>query len=471
MYKRNQYLCLRAGLIVLDTVAIGGALFLAYNLRFRSGLLPFVERYSPVQGVYVMVILMAIPIWILIFALNGLYDPHNLLGGPQEYAKVVNASSFGVLGLVVLTFFQRDLIVSRSWLLLSWLLATIFAGTARFTARRIVFGLRRQGLFITKVLIVGVNEQARAIANQLHSPSDSGVEVLGFVDDFLPSGTKVMGDLKVLGPPTALAKLAEKTDASEIIVVPSAMAWESFQETIQSTASALNSVEVKLSPGFYEILTTGVRVSHKNFIPLLTVEKVRLTGIDALLKTILDYGGGLLLTLLLAPLMAIVALLIKLSGPGPIVDPHPVVGCRGVTFRTWKFRVRFVPVSSKGGSTSSTAPELHCAHPLDRWLFRTGLDKLPQLFNLLRGQMSLVGPRNIPVERAAAYERWLTSLMAVKPGITGPWMVVGPDVDSVEVEIRWDIYYIRNWTIWLDLQILFQTLLRILRGQRPVGSR
>jgi len=471
MYRAREWLYLRVGLIILDAVTIGSALSVAYSLRFGSAMLPYVERYSPVPGVYKIVIAIAVPVWIFLFAFSGLYDFHNLLGGPQEYTKVVSASTFGTLTLLVLTFFWRSFIVSRSWLLLSWLLTTFFSGVARFTARRIVFRMRRQGLFITKAIIAGASEHAKAVANQLSPPSGSGVEVVGFVDDFLPAGTKVMGDLKVLGPPTALARLAEQTGASQVIIVPSAIAWESFQEIIQGSTSVLNGLEVMLSPGFYEILTTGVRVSHKNFVPLLTVEKVRLTGLDAFLKNILDYGGGLVLTLLLAPLMVVIAVLIKVSGSGPILDPYPVVGRRGKTFNTWKFRVRPATPPSRGGSSSPAAAHLRFAHPLDRWLFRLGLDKLPQLFNVLAGQMSLVGPRNIPVERASEYKRWLPSLLTVKPGITGPWVVIGADVDSVEMEIRWDLYYIRNWTIWLDLQILYQTFFRMLHGQRPVGSR
>ena len=469
--KRRDRVYLISSLVLLDALAIGGALLLAYWLRIGSGLMPY---HAPHEfSAYLRAILIVIPIWLLTFAANRLYARHYLLGGPQEYANVFKACTFGMVVLIVFSFLERNVMLSRGWLLISWILSITAVGSARFVFRRIIFRLRRRGLFVTRTIIVGANEQARAIVAQLGSSSGSGMEIVGFVDDFLPPGTEVMGDLEILGPPSALAALAAETGALEAIVIPDALAWESFQEIMQG-CNALGDLEIKLSPGFYEILTTGVQVTHKSFVPLLIVNRMRITGLDAVLKGVLDYSLGAMSLILLAPLMGLIALFIRLTSSGPILEGHPVLGCGGKTFHTLKFRTGL-----NGSPRPLFANPLHspvnpkASYPLGRFLYRTGLDKLPQLFNVLAGQMSLVGPRTISVGSAERCQRWLPNLLTVKPGITGPWVTAGGR--SLEEEMRLNMYYIRNWTIWLDLQILFHTVRTILSQGRakisPIEGR
>jgi len=453
-------------LAVVDALVIAGSLLLAYYLRIGSGLLPYNAPHY--FGAYAMTLLLAVPIWLVIFALASLYDVHHLLGGPQEYANVFKGCSFGTLTLTVLGFLARGAQLSRGWVLLVWVLSTLMVGGERFLMRRIFFRLRRCGHLIQRALIVGANEQAKSIAAQLNSPTGSGYHILGFLDDFLPTGTSVMEDLRVLGPPGRLMEIAHRIGAEQAIVVPDAMAWESFQEVIRQ-ASQQNEVEIQLSPGFYEILTTGVRVTHKSFVPLLVVDQVRITGVDTLLKASLDYGLGGLLALLSLPALAIIAVAIKCTYGGPILIRPRVLGRNGRPFGTWKFRIGSLDEEKWILSSAMDRGQPQTRHPLGLYLYEMGLDKLPQLLNVLGGQMSLVGPRTISVGHNERYGQWLPSLLTVKPGITGPWAVAGGD-RSLAAEITLDIYYIRNWTIWFDLQILFQTIRRVLRRERGGGE-
>jgi lipopolysaccharide/colanic/teichoic acid biosynthesis glycosyltransferase len=153
-------------------------------------------------------------------------------------------------------------------------------------------------------------------------------------------------------------------------------------------------------------------------------------------------------------------LFVKIVAPGSVFEPYHVLGAHQKPFTTWKFRTHYADPARRTMD-----------YPLARWLYRLGLDKLPQFVNILRDEMSLVGPRPIPVARAAVYQEWLPTLLAVKPGFTGPWVVGAREVLTLQDEIRLDLYYIRNWTIWLDLQILLQTALRLLEGVRPVTKR
>jgi hypothetical protein len=264
---------------------------------------------------------------------------------------------------------------------------------------------------------------------------DSGLRVLGFVDDFLPRGTPVQDGLAVLGHPGVLPALVADLRVAELVVVPGAMAWESFQQILERMTLA-GGPRIRLSPGYYDLLATTPRVAHRNFVPLFVVDSARLSGFDALLKAALDYGLGLGLFVLSLPLH--LALTLGRLGRASAYAAEDYVGIGGRPFRARTF-----------------------ATPPAGWLAVTGLDRLPLLWPVLLGRMSLVGPRPIRVAAREHYGRWLPSLASVKPGLTGPWAVV--PVAGLEEEMRAVLYYIRNWTIWLDLQILVQTAIVTLR--------
>jgi len=457
--RRNELLALLGLWLAGDAIAIYLALNFAFDVRYNIAWLPLIERLVPITERYAVMIPVAIPLWLVLFAFNRLYDPRYLISGLQEYGKLVVACSFGVLLLVVLSFLEPSLSVSRSWLVFCWLFGILFVSMERFVIRRIVRLLRAHGIFLTRALIVGANEHAQAIARQLAPVTQSGVQVVGFLDDYLPLDSRVLDDLRVIDRPTELARVSRETRATEAIVVQGAIAWESFMEIIRGVA-ALDDLAIKLSPGFYEIMATGVTLSQDGFVPLLALEKNRITGVDALLKNLFDYSLGLIGLMLASPLLAITALLVRWASHGSILEPYHVLGQREKPFTTWKFR------------THRAEPERNTEdYNLSKSLYRMGVDKLPQFVNVLRGEMSLVGPRPIPVSRAQIYQEWLPTLLTVKPGFTGPWVVAGTDVQSLEDEIRLDLYYIRRWTIWLDVQILLQTILRLFQGERPVTKR
>ena len=375
--------------------------------------------------------------WLAAFSTLRLYDLETVLEDSQEYATVATGCSYGILLLIVLVALTGQSGLSLRWLFLCWLAGILAVCLDRFLLRRLVRAMRRAGHLMARALIVGADEQGRAIARQLRSEADSGLRVLGFVDDFLSRGTLVSDGLTVLGHPNVLPALVAEHHVAEIVVVPGAMAWESFQQILEQMSTPEQSgLRIRLSPGYYDLLATTPRVAHRNFVPLFVVDSARLTGFDALLKSLLDFGlGGLVLALTLP--LDLVILLSRLGG-GPMFVSEEYQGIGGRPFRA----------------------RLFASRPGD-WLAETGLDRLPLLWAVLLGHMSLVGPRPITPAARARYRRWIPSLASVKPGVTGPWSVV--PVAALEEEMRAAMYYIRNWTIWLDLQVLAQTVLVILR--------
>lgn len=441
-------------LVLLDALMVAAALMLAFYLRLGSGLLPYTSPFH--LGSYLRITLFAVPIWLAIFAMNHLYQFDNLLGGPEEYAAVFKSCTFGLVVLVFASYFERSSPLSRGWLLISWAMTILLVGGTRFVVRRIVYALRRRGWFISRAVIVGANEQAKAIARQLTPAVSSGIEVVGFADDFLPLGTEVLEGLAVLASPKALPQLSEEYHLSEIIVVSQAIAWESFQHILLADDHTLNGARVRISPGFYELLTTGVQIDHKAFVPLLTPEKTRITGVDALLKTLFNYGVVLAAAPFWLLLLAFLLLLKRATSPGPVLVRQKVLGRRGKVFEAVS-----ISIDSEGEQDGH-----RLAQRLNRYLLRTGLYRLPQLFHALGGHMSLVGPRPVLAEQRARPPEWLPSILSVRPGVTGPWVMEATALDDPQEERRLDLYYVRNWTIWLDLAIVFHTIRLVLTGQR-----
>lgn len=478
-----------ATLLLLDSLGIALALATAYWLRIGSGLLPYYSEQS--FATYLQSSLLIIPLWLAIFAVNGLYDLRNMLGGLNEYTQVAKACLYGVVAVALLNYWVRLGLLSRGWLVLAWVLGVGFVGGARFLFRRVVYWLRRRGYLHTRVLIVGASPQGQAIARQFRAADSAGLDIVGFIDDFLPAGAQVIldgadpgrrreGTLRVLGGPDRLRDVVRDYQVSDVVVVSSAVAWETFQELLHDTSQgdAEPTFEIKLSPGFYEILTTGVQVTQEAFVPLLLVNRQRITGLDAMLKGTLDYGLALVSLVVALPLMALVAMGLRLGSPGPVLERYEVLARGGKTFVTWKFRTglgnlpRLLPnhplsraaQTTNGSTTAMASAGAHEENWLQRFLYDTGLDKLPQIINVLRGDMSWVGPRTVSAGYAEAHSPWLPNLLTVKPGITGPWAVA--QAGSLELEMRQTMVYIRNWTIWLDLQILAQTAIRMLRLER-----
>ncbi|MCC7358283.1 MAG: sugar transferase [Anaerolineales bacterium] len=426
MSRRGRALLL-ASLLGADTLALLAALLGAYWLTAGPRPLPPAPALAVALG---------LGPWLFTFYTLRLYDLETVLEDSQEYATVATGCTYGILLLIVAATLFEQASLPLPWLFTGWLAAIVAVSAGRFAMRRVVRAMRRGGHLMARAIIVGADEQGRTIARQLRSEVDSGLKVLGFVDDFLPRGTPVQDQLSVLGHPGVLPALVRELRVAEIVVVPGAMAWESLQIILEQMTLA-GGARIRLSPGYYDLLATTPRVAHRNFVPLFVVDSARLSGFDALLKGALDYGVGLGLAALTLPLAALVWLS-RLGRGGPVFVSHTYLGIAGRPFTARTF----------------------AAQPNGR-LAATGLDRLPLLARVLTGQMSLVGPRPIRLEDRARYGRWFTSLASVKPGVTGPWAVV--PVAALEEEMRAALYYIRNWTIWLDMQVLAQTVLVTLR--------
>jgi lipopolysaccharide/colanic/teichoic acid biosynthesis glycosyltransferase len=235
----------------------------------------------------------------------------------------------------------------------------------------------------------------------------------------------------------------------------------------------IDGLNLRMSSGLFEVITTGLEVKELAFTSLYRVQKVRLTGLDRALKLMLDYALTIPGLIAITPLLLIIGVAIKFDSPGPVFYRRRVMGINGKEFYAFKFRTMHV----NGDRLLNAYPELKSelaqnyklkndprVTRVGRILRQSSLDELPQLLNVLFRQMSLVGPRIISPAEMTMYHKWGMNLLTVPPGITGLWQVSGRSDISYEERVRLDMHYVRNWTIWLDIQLLWQTIPAVIKG-------
>src|SRR5687768_1806543 len=462
------------GLITSDVVITFATFWLAYYSRFEWLVQYFVPNAVVSFETY-RFLLYSVPfLWLVIFAINGLYLKENLLGGTREYSKVFSSATAGFLLIIIVTFLDPTLVIARGWLLLTWGSTFLFVAVARLVLRRTVYKLRSHGFFVTPAVIVGANQEGRSLAVQLRRWKSSGLHLVGFVDKKLPATFPVFHHLVCLGSVDQLGEIIERYQIGEVILASSAYSTRDYLLDIFRRYGLTDKVNIRMSSGLYEILTTSLTVNEYAYVPLVYVNKVRLTGEDAFLKLIFDYSLAFLGLIILFPLLLIIASCIKMSSPGPVFHRRLVMGLNGKQFYALKFRTMIINGDEILEKYPELKEELTRNHKLknDPRITRIGallrkysLDELPQLFNVLKRDMTLVGPRMISPEEVAMYKQFDMNLLTVLPGITGLWQVSGRSDISYEERVRLDMYYVRNWSLWLDLQLLFQTIPAVLRAK------
>jgi len=472
--RANQWFVYVCILILSDAIMTSLAFGLAYYIRFNA-LVDLFASDTYVSFTTYRILLLSMPfLWLMIFAANGLYAKDNLLGGTREYSNVFRSASEGFLLIVVAGFLGPNLIIARGWLLLTWFFTFVFVGTVRFVLRRGVYAMRKHGFFLTPAVIVGANQEGRWLAEQLLRWETSGLHLVGFVDKKTPVTFPLFHDLVSLGTVDQLGAIIDRYDIGEIILASSAISTRDYLLEIFKKYGVSDKVNIRMSSGLYEILTTGLTVNEFAYVPLVYVNKVRLTGVDNAVKFIMDYIITILGLILLSPFLLLIVFMVRISSPGPIIHKRLVMGLNGKQFYALKFRTMVTNGDEVLAQHPELKEELARNHKLKNdpritkigsFLRRFSLDEIPQLFNVLTRDMSLVGPRMISPEEVSMYKQFDMNLLTVLPGMTGVWQVSGRSDVTYEERVRLDMYYIRNWSIWLDLQLLFQTIPAVVKSR------
>ncbi len=461
--RRRQVRVLLA--VALDAGAVAAAFSLAYLLRFRWEVVPAAD--SPPAGPYFAPLALVLPAWAALFAAYGLYRDRP--GGfADEARRVASAVSVGMMGVLNATFFYRQFSYSRLWVLFAWALSLLLVLAVRGAQRVVHRTLRARGVDVRRVLIVGTGPEARAVAAVLRAHPEYGQRPVGFVDG---AAGEVDG-LPVVGSPETVLAAVRRVGAHRVIVALPAEA----RQTILQVAAACREAGVPFAivPDLYTLVATGAEVELVDRLPLLTLREDPLAGWGRRLKDALDVAGALAGLLVTLPLFAVIAVLIKLDSPGPVFYRHRRIGKGGVPFYAWKFRTMVADAERRLSGDPALRERFQQAFKLPddprvtrvgRWLRRTSLDELPQLLNVLRGEMSLVGPRPVVEDELAKYGPWERRLLCVKPGLTGLWQVLRRHELDYDRRVSLDLYYIDHWSVGLDLKILLRTLPSVIAGR------
>lgn len=470
---RGQWRLLVVGLMLCDSLMLFLALRISYFIRFHATLPIFQLDVIPSETTYQLLTLLLIPTWVGMFAITGLYNYHNLMGGTREASLVLNASNAVLFLVLASEFLIPGWFLARGWLLMTWVGVIILVLAGRFFTRRLVRRLRKYGLFLAPALIVGANQEGWLLADQLTRQEHSGLRVIGYVDDSLPPSTPVYKHFQNLGSLDELDQLIRANRIEELILASSAISQTQLVPIFQKYGVS-NRVNLRMSSGLYQIIATGFEVAELANVPLIGIKRIRLTGLNWIMKLVVDYSFAIPAVILLSPFLLIISALVKLSSPGPVIYRRRVMGINGRQFDAFKFRTMVVDADKLLEQQPDLKVEFQKNHKLKedprvtkigRFLRKTSLDELPQLINVLRSEMSLVGPRMISPEEVSKYQQAGTNLLTVKPGITGLWQVNGRSNVSYEERVKMDMYYIRNWSIFLDLHLLLRTIPAIISQQ------
>jgi exopolysaccharide biosynthesis polyprenyl glycosylphosphotransferase len=406
-------------------------------------------------------------VWPVVFAIYGLYDLRRPTHATAELQRLFNAILMSVL-LIVLVTFIGPIEISRSFVV--WLLglSLVTVVTGRLITRRLGHSLNARAVTSQVTLIAGTNDEARALARTLMRRPWMGYRVCGFVE-VTPSGLEVMDGLPVFGTVENIAQITRDHAVRSVIIAGSAAGGA----TLQSIDSALGAdVSVRVSPGLANLGAARVILEPIDGMALFSLRRHRFSRRQRFLKRSVDLGVTSIAIVVAAIPMLVIALAIKLTSPGPVLFRQRRVGEQEREFTIFKFRTMVVGAHTQRDGLDNEADGLLFKMRRDprvtkvgRFLRKTSLDELPQLFNVLSGEMSLVGPRPALPEEASRYAESQRGRLRVKPGVTGLWQVNGRHDLAFEDYVRYDLFYVENWSLTMDLYILAKTIPALLTAR------
>ncbi len=406
---------------------------------------------------FVLVMLTAPILWISLFHSFGLYGVRHL-SPPEEFRRLISATVLGVVVIVVGSVWWNEAL-DRSSLALMCVVALFFELVVRRLARWHIRRQKRLGRLTLRTLIAGTNDEAAMIADAL-SPPSGGFFPIGFVTSAGSYATNP--GLPLLGSIDDLDDLIRSCSVECVFVASTATSPDDVYRIFQSCRR--EDIEMRLSANAPEVLTSRVSIQQVESLMMLAVRPVRLTRSQSALKRSFDVVIASLGMVLLSPVMAAIAVAIKLTSRGPVIFSQERATKGERLFTMYKFRTMVADQERalEGRLIDLTQPFFKMPHdprltPLGRLLRSLSLDELPQLWNVLRGDMSLVGPRPLPVEQVRANHDLLQPRHEVRAGLTGWWQVSGRSQVDVKDALKMDMFYIENWSLSLDVYVLLKT--------------
>ncbi len=458
--------------VSIDATLINMGFFIAYLVRYQlQWFRPVDEAFWVPYDVYLPDSLALTAILLLIYWAEGLYSSKRKRSWFSDMYIVLRGAVTGVAALYVLSLVYRAVLYSRLIPAYAGITVVVLLATARAVEKWIEAQLRKRGYGVQRVLIVGAGETGRTIMRNIVAQPALGYKVVGFVDDKPERGNKDIGRFKALGSTDHIREIINNHKVDVVIIT---LPWL-YQRKILSIMAQCEraKIGVRIVPDLFQMSLSNVDIDDLHGIPLIGIKPVSIKGWNLALKRAIDIACACLTFVLLWPLMLLIAMLIKLDSPGPAIFKQTRIGRGGRPFTVYKFR------SMREGAeleqewltnlNEARGPFFKIRDDprrtmLGKVLRRTSLDELPQLYNVLRGEMSVIGPRPPLPSEVEQYQEWHKKRLETWPGITGLWQVSGRSELTFDEMVLLDIYYIENWSLLLDLRIALKTIPTVIFG-------
>jgi exopolysaccharide biosynthesis polyprenyl glycosylphosphotransferase len=462
---------IRRRLLVCRLIGDAGALLL--GLMVAQGIQQtLLALGGPVQPLGPVTVFngLAILIWLSLFGYAGLYDARRLVNAADEFKLILQAVAMGTVAATFTAFVLR-IPAQRSWVIATWIGCTVAVLATRCVYRLILRTMRCSGTLVSRLLIVGAGREGRDLCRVVTRARWLGFQVVGFVDDTRPPGPVAAGLPEVVGPTATVREAVGTFRADAVLVAGGSVATETAERIYRDLQEL--PVDLHVSTGLLGVAASRVAVQRFDDVPVLGLRRAELTPWQRTVKRAFDMVVALLLLVVFAPVLLACAVAVRLSGPGPILFRQQRYGQGGAVFQVHKFR-------SMVAGAEHGQPALRAIHneadgplfklhrdprvtPVGRVLRAWSLDELPQLFDVLRGAMSLVGPRPFVTHEVDLADPWARARLRVKPGVTGLWQVAGRHSLSFDDLVRYDLFYVENWSLSMDLFVLLRTIPAVFR--------
>jgi exopolysaccharide biosynthesis polyprenyl glycosylphosphotransferase len=469
--RKKKNLAYGLVLFLSDIIFLGLSFYMSYFLRFRTVTFSEANKIYLIEVNYFIYSIVFIVSALLIFAIHSLYDKDKIYRGSGYYTRIIRAIFINIIVIILAGYIFNLFTFSRKWILLLFILSIVLVLLGRMIIDRVTQKISRVIKIYSKTIIVGIGENAKRIENSLKKYAYEDDIVVGHVDkkQRILKGDEYTRNLTILGYLEDLSEIINKNNIQRVIISSPEFKYFEILEILENLKGM--DITTLIFPGFFEFSLRRLSVREIGGVPLMQVSNIGFFGINLFLKNFIDYVFGTIIFIIFIPIYLFVGMLIKIDSRGPVLfeQRRMTKDCR--MFYMYKFRTMYVDAEERLKElmkyNEADGPLFKMKNDpritrIGRFLRKFSIDEIPQIINVLRGELSIVGPRPpLPIE-VEKYDEWEMKRMNVKQGITGLWQVSGRSDLSFEEMARLDLYYIQNWSIEMDIKIMLKTIPAVL---------
>lgn len=474
--RRKKKLLYGLTLFLSDVFFLALSFFLSYYLRFYTNLFKFLES-NPIYTINIHYVFYSAAFMLLTLLLINIYQLYNwdyIYRGSGYYFRILKAVSINIIAIIIVGYLLETFSFSRIWIVLLYFFSVFFLFNGRFCISKFTSFLIRKLNLLSKTLIVGIGENSKRIKDSLEKSMVESYDIVGFIEKEkrIDNDRDYTSEFHILGCLKNLREVVEKSGVQKIIISGKEYRYDEILNMLESLKGL--DVLILMFPGFFEFSIRRMRMREVAGVPLVQISNVGFFGLDLFYKNIIDYLLGGIIFIIFIPVYLFLAVLIKIDSKGPVLyrQERYTKGFR--LFYMYKFRTMYIGADRKLKSLRKKSevdgPIFKMRNDprvtrVGRFLRKFSIDELPQIINVMKGEMSLVGPRPPLPSEVKRYQEWQKKKLNVKQGITGLWQVSGRSNLGFEEMVRLDMYYIQNWSIGMDIRILLKTIPEVIFGR------